>query len=370
MSITVLSPLLEIRPGAIEMLLYAFGSNASGQLGIGHAEDVHDPRLCPNLAVETASEQTGLPLKIAAGGNLTYLLFDDGGLYQAGRGMSSHEKQQVWSSTTFDRLHCTGFREIKLCALNWDAAVSVTEASDVYVEGSGPAGELALGSGVKYCAEARKLPGFPPGGTKVVDIASSVSHTVIILSNGEAWGWGNGRKGQLGKPAEVVWQARKITGVEFEVVRAVCGREFTFLVSDPSLGRHVILGSDKWGIKSKAPNAIHNWKDIAASWGSLFVLDNAGLVKSWGRNDRGQLAPSGLPPIAKLAAGSEHVLVLTTEGKIFAWGWGEHGNCGAYTDEEGNVSGIWNEIHIDDLPASSKVLGISAGCATSFVWSS
>ena len=350
------------------MRLYAFGSNGMGQLGIGHLQDVDGPRLCPTFSGEQGLEETDLPFAFAAGGNVTYLLFEDGNLYRAGCGMQTNEKQEVWSSTTFTRRFFTDLHKIKLCALNWDAATFVTETSDVYTEGHGPAGELGLGSGIKYCPETRKVSDFPPAGTKIIDIACGVSHTVVVLSNGDAWGWGNGRKGQLGQPAEVVWQARKIFEVDFRVVRAVCGREFTFLVGDPASGRYAIIGTEKWAIKSSAPKAIHNWKDIGASWGSLFVLDNTGLVTSWGRNDRGQLAPSDLPPIERLAAASEHVLAVSKEGRLLAWGWGEHGNCGAPTDENGNVAGVWNEISID-LPTSSKLVGIGAGCATSFVWS-
>ena len=137
----------------------------------------------------------------------------------------------------------------------------------------------------------------------------------------------------------------------------------------PSTGQHITFGSDKWGIKSRAPREIRNWKDIGASWGSLFVLDDSGLVTSWGRNDRGQLAPPRLPTIRQLAVGSEHVLVLSKEGHVLVWGWGEHGNCGSDTDDQGNVSnGGWNVFPILSPESSEKELGIGAGCATSFFW--
>lgn len=350
------------------MPIYAFGSNGSGQLGIGHSEDSHEPQLFFFPTEKMGLGQASLPLKFAAGGNATYVLLDDGTVYRAGCGALSSEGHRSWSSTRFERLRFPGSCKMKLCSLTWDAAICINEASEVYVEGMGLAGELSLGAEIKYSVNARKILGFPPSGTKIVDIASSVSHTVVVLSNGEAWGWGNGRKGQLGEPAGVIWQACKIIGIDFEVVRVECGREFTFLVGEPSSGRYAILGSDKWGVKTKAPDGIHNWKDIGATWGSLFVLDKAGLIKSWGRNDRGQLAPPGLPPIERMAAGSEHVLIESKEGKVLVWGWGEHGNCGANTDCEGNVSGRWNEFSIDSLPTLTKVAGIGAGCATSFIW--
>ena len=353
------------------MQLYAIGSNGSGQLGIGGLEDISSPQRCRFYTEQQELEPSGLPVKIVAGGNITYILFDNGDLYRAGRGAVLPTDQKTSSSSVFEEIWPYENRNTMLCSSTWNAVVFVNSNREVFVQGSGPAGELCLGPEIKHCAYAKKLQGqgFPPSGLTVVDIASSLSHTVVILSNGEAWGWGNGRKGQLGEPAEVVWIARKITGIGFPAVRVACGREFTFLVGEPSTGQYVIFGSDKWGIKSKLPTKIRNWRDIGASWGSLFVLDDGGLITSWGRNDRGQLAPPDLPPIQQLSAGSEHVLVLSKEGNVLVWGWGEHGNCGSNTDEQGDVkNGSWNVIPLHNLGHLVKISGIGAGCATSFIW--
>lgn len=87
-----------------------------------------------------------------------------------------------------------------------------------------------------------------------------------------------------------------------------------------------------------------------------------------GRSDHGQLPPRGLPNIEQLAAGSEHVVALTKAGEVISWGWGEHGNCGGNIDENGDVKGRWNVIPTHHLDESMKVLGVGAGCATSFFW--
>ena len=351
------------------MQLYAVGSNGSGQLGIGNLEDKSSPHLCRFTSENHLLEPSGLPVKVAAGGNTTYVLFNNGDLYRAGRGVLSSTERRTFLSSVFEKIRCQEDRKTRLCSSSWDAAVFIETNSKAFVEGSGPAGELCLGPEIRHCESAQEIKELPPSELEIVDVASSVSHIVVVLSNGEAWGWGNGRKGQLGEPADVVWRARKITGIDFRVVRVACGREFTFLVGEPSAGQHTILGSDKWGVKSGAPRKIQNWKDIGASWGSLFVLDNSGLITSWGRNDRGQLAPLGLPAIKQLAVGSEHALVRSEEGNVLVWGWGEHGNCGAYTDDQGNVNnGNWNVFPIAHPENSAKEVGIGAGCATSFFW--
>jgi len=89
---------------------------------------------------------------------------------------------------------------------------------------------------------------------------------------------------------------------------------------------------------------------------------------SWGRDDHGQLTPPELPSVSQVAIGSEHALVLTEEGEVCAWGWGEHGNCGPKTTD-GDVKGRWNVVASSKyLPAGSKISYIGAGCATSWIY--
>lgn len=343
-------------------MLYAFGSNGSGQLGICNEEDVSSPQPC-----SFDEESLGEIRQLVAGGNHTLVLFESGHLYFAGsnvdgRAGGAHFGRKV------DRFYTANLNslKVKMCSAMWEASVIVTTEEEVYTFGTGSKGELGAGQMVAS-SEPSKLPDFPPSSESIVHMASGVSHTVIVLSTGAVWGWGNGRKGQLGEPAAIVQIPRKIQGLNFAVVRAVCGREFTYLVGDPREGRHAVLGLNKWNIKSSAPPNVLHWKSIGASWCSIFVLKISGRIESWGRNDHGQLAPPQLPRIVKLAVGSEHVLALTEDMNVVCWGWGEHGNCGPNTNETNDVDGRWNEIAIP--PGNQNVVqGLAAGCATSFAW--
>ncbi|MCJ1449922.1 hypothetical protein MMC28_000250 [Mycoblastus sanguinarius] len=351
------------------MRLYAFGSNGSGQLGIGSKDDTSIPKICL-----FNSEIPGQPSTIVAGGNHTLLLFDEGTLYSSGSPCDGKapKESSLDSISIFQKSYISALdRKVKSCSALWDASVFVivdtnhkNEENHVYTAGLGSkdeqdAGEFSASIGL------HRLQQFPIDSPKIVDVASSVDHTVVVTPDGDVYGWGNGRKGQLDKPAEVVWAPRKFQKMGFRVVRAVCGRDFTYLVGEPSNGRHAVLGSDKWGTRSLAPASVPDWKEIGATWGSIFVLDSSGRLKSWGRNDHGQLAPPDLPLIEDLAAGSEHTVALTKEGQVISWGWGEHGNCGVDRDENGDVKGKWNKIPTEKY---GKVLGIGAGCATSFFW--
>lgn len=355
--------------------IYAIGSNGSGQLGIGHKEDVSVPK--PAFFTDSTPGQVS---QLKAGGNHT-LILSNGKLYGSGDSTSAALGLFTGSddsSLQFKQVKLTSSDSslydlpIVLCAATWEASFFVQKdengkSSRVYSFGTGNKGELGQGELIFRTAKAQLLKDFPPTGLEVVDLAASVSHVIAVLNNGDVYGWGTGRKGQLGHPERIVYTPRKIEGLDFEVVRAVCGREFTYLVGVPEQGKHVILGSDKWKVRSAAPSNVVGWQDIGAGWGSIMVLRNNGTVLPWGRDDHGQLAPPALPHLSQIAVGSEHALGLTLQGDVIAWGWGEHGNCGPSTSN-GDVKGKWNVIASSKyLPPESKIYSIGAGCATSWI---
>ncbi|KAE9374498.1 ATS1 protein, partial [Stipitochalara longipes BDJ] len=352
--------------------VYAIGSNGSGQLGIGHKEDVSVPKQV------LFDEENIQPIsQIKAGGNHTLLLSSEI-LYCSGD-TSSGACGLIFDSERSDshfyrvRLSTEDSKSpVVFCAASWEASIIVQQDEDgratkVLSFGIGNKGELGQGELLFRSSKAQLIKGFPPEGLEIVDLAASVSHVVAVLSNGDVYGWGSGRKGQLGEPEGIIYVPRRITDLDFKAVRAVCGREFTYLLGEHESGKHAVLGSDKWGVKSAAPIRLQNWKDVGASWGSIFTLDVRGKLLSWGRDDHGQLSPPELPPLSRIAIGSEHAIGLTNDGNVLAWGWGEHGNCGPSTTN-GDVKGKWNVIASSQyLLPESKISTIGAGCATSWV---
>src|SRR6266480_4482635 len=352
-------------------MLFALGSNSSGQLGIGHNEDVDVPTEVTLEVRPSAKAISNRIVTIAAGGNHTLILYGDGNILAAGDNSDGrcslnmaatglNKSTQLTSFVRLDELRSDIPADVyKFCAATWQASIFVDDR--IISCGTGTKGELGLGIGVTHATEPQTIPSFPPEGTKVVNLAASMGHVVVVLSNGDVYGWGAGRKGQIGSPPVDRWSPKKIEGIPFPAHRAVCGREFTYIVGEQCDGRHIVLGSDKWSVISDAPKELPPWKAIGASWGSIFVLLRTGNMLSWGRNDHGQLCPPNLPPVEQIAIGSEHALALTSSGQVIAWGWGEHGNCGQLTSD-GDVKGRWNV-----LPGIGNVYNIGAGCATSFI---
>lgn len=450
--------------------LFSLGSNGSGQLGIGHMEDTSVPKPVQfSAAATTAFDPHDDPIvKVAAGGNHTILVSSSGKAFWSGDastgacGEAVSREQGVDSDaaprTEFHPLilmpgpptsssspvdaddiarqqNRSKVGPIVHVACTWDCTVLVLQdtehggkATKVCVSGNSPVGSAS---------EARPdlvqwLPDFPPRGTQVVGLASGFRHVVAVLDNGEAWGWGHNRKGQLGydysaveppnvsspasvSPSETQQQKqqailnspRKIpldsrsaaAGDDFKVHAAVCCQYTTVLLAPPGDGRIRVLGADKWGLVHDAPSAVPQWKSMSAGWGCVYILTYDGNVVSWGRDDHGQRPPRDLPALVALSAGSEHCVAVTEDGwlangqsggtaarmlarptprdrrqQVIAWGWGEHGNCGPWTDMaaegvgSGDVKGRWNVLaSLASLPEGSEFTFVGAGCATSWV---
>ncbi|WPH02782.1 Hypothetical protein R9X50_00565000 [Acrodontium crateriforme] len=325
-------------------MLFAFGSNGSGQLGVGHTDDTSKPE--PSHAVNPGDDKIDA---IVAGGNHTSILFANG--FCKGFGIEGH--------TLFENDGSHGL--FSKASTTWSASFYVNQDGLVLCRGEGSNGELGCGKDVLLSKDFVYNISLD---CRVVHITSSMAHTVAVLENGQVWGWGNGRKGQLGQPSSIVWTPRKIEGIGFHAVNSICGKDFTCIIGKQD--ELLILGLDKndrFGIKRDAPDRVPpHTIAIAASWGSIYMLKEDGELLAWGRNDHGQLPPPNLPPIRAIAAGSEHCLALTKAGQVLAWGWGEHGNCGQPVDENGDVKNRWNEIEVDGC-----VSKIFAGCATSFI---
>lgn len=400
------------------MLLYAFGSNGSGQLSLSHKDDVSTPSRC---IFETPPASDDEIISIVAGGNHTLLLTKMGSVFAAGWNGDGRCGQMSMSNASSslseeiprfrrvvlrDSLSGVWIDTFKTVSATWEGSLLIAstpsaegpggnersgipaESEDrVFVMGSTPKGELGLGLALSTGSSGQSIqpgtsiPNFPPPGTTIPSLTSGMGHSVAVLSNGEVYGWGGSRKGQLGeglKDEKIVWRPAQIEGIPFPATGAVCGREFTVVFGEKAKGELVVLGDERnrWGLLD-VPRDLSRcgkgFSDIGASWHGVYVHatseSDAGSVVAWGRNDRGQLPPAGLPPVAQLAVGSEHVLALLRDGSVAAFGWGEHGNCGPETDSQGNVSGKYKVIPLPDevRARAGKVVGVGAGCATSWL---
>jgi protein ATS1 len=381
---------MPLPPPAVQ--LFSLGSNGSGQLGIGHQDDVSSPQPC---IFEDAPLQRLEPddeiVKIVVGGNHTLVLFASGAVFAAG---SNEFGQCGFPASTSTTTQTSIYRRVKFTSktadreeevLRFDNISATWEASFfisgdiIHVRGQGMKGELGLGAGVTQTDEkanfivlSEELGG---GSNKIQEIRSGMSHTVVLTDDGQLLGWGAGRKGQLGQESKlekIVWEPRRID-MPLQAAKIAVGRDFTFIAGEGDRW-HWLLGDNRYesdylpDLKTFVIASGESTYDLTASWSNIYALIHSDhQLKGWGRNDRGQLPPAGLPKLKSVAAGSEHCVGLTTDGEVVAWGWGEHGNCGPDVDVQANVAGgRWNGLPVT-LSDSEEVAGVGAGCATSFI---
>ena len=355
--------------------LWVFGSNGEGQLGEGIpvADIVDKPTLLPYQSWFRDIKA------IKSGDNHTLFQLKDGSVFgigddrvaQLGAGPMQGDPLDVISQVTqFRKLESNAV----LCAASCttSAFVSYNEGprSSLFTHGHGQWGELGRGDLVLASTnDLSKLPWMDTYlGGEATDFAAGVWHYIVVMADGSVYGWGKARLGQLGAGLrDKVNEPTKIEDIPFKPVKAICGKDFTYLVSDPSTGEHILLGKDKFNIVSNMPPDIKGWKDIGATWNAIFVLFDDGRLTAWGKENQWKLLPPDLPAIDTIAVGSDHILAVTKDEKIISWGWGKHGNCGdisAIKHELKNdlISGFWNEISIP-----GKIQNIFAGYCTSFV---
>jgi protein ATS1 len=256
--------------------LYALGSNASGQLGIGHHEDVDLPTPCQFILdperdgsssvkdhLRASRDLPSHVRKIVAGGNHTLVLCDNGAVYAAG---DAEALGKVVDPASQDPgLHLSDSQELapyfgrvmwwegtKLLdtfidiSATWSASFFVVEpeiqdgyvvrSGKIYACGRGEKGELGAGKGVNETKRPRLVAVFGskespeyttnnledvpliPG--PLAGIWSSVACTVTCSTDGvHVFGWGNCRKGQLGdslRERKVVWEPTRIAETDMK----------------------------------------------------------------------------------------------------------------------------------------------------------
>ena len=223
--------------------LLSFGSNGNYQLGLGDDKDRDEPdRVDDSELFSTAITM------MASGGNHTLFLLENGDLYGVGLNTSN----QLGPKLLFGEVCKQVWRiplpsQCKLVACGWEFSIVITASEKVMVAGFGSKGELGLGPSVTSTAGNgfMPIPDFPPFGTSIHKVATGMSHTVVLLSDGTLWGWGAGRKGQLGEPVEkCLWSPRRLyCNSHFEITHISCGRDFTVMGSS-STGQVKVVGNN------------------------------------------------------------------------------------------------------------------------------
>ncbi|KAI5950214.1 ATS1 [Candida theae] len=359
----------------------ACGSNGSYQLAQNNDEDQR--KLNPCLFRHEGEEPTFTntieyrPIKVACGGNHTLILLENGVVYSCGDNEfgQTGRPDGILAVPVFTRITPVQNKIIDI-SCGWDYSFLLTEQNELYACGQGLKGELGLGNDVSVASSPKLVIRFD---AKVCKIRTVVNHTIVQTDEGKLYGWGNCRKGQLGTVNKelvkrgAVWQPIELDFGIPHVDTFELGREFT-----------IISTSDTFHIFGKSTIDIYKLRDQVDSgewmdtmWSSVhFKTHNT--IKSFGTNTHGQLYNyDSIGEDFEFVVGSEHGL-LKRGSIVYAWGWGEHGNCGEMNrckseirDDSCEMESKDDDITFDYLnvlyDGPDKVVMIAGGCATSWI---
>jgi alpha-tubulin suppressor-like RCC1 family protein len=318
---------------------YGAGWNERGQLGDGTTTDRHTP-------VRVASGLTGIS-QVAGGNSHSLFLLANGEAYGAGE----NNYGRLGDGTGTDRHTpvrvASGLANISQVAAGNYHSLFLLANGEAYGAGWNERGRLGDGTWTNRHTPVRVASGL----TGISQVAGGGSHSLFLLANGEAYGAGQNRYGELGDGTTTdrhtpVRVASGLTGIS-QVAGG--GSHSLFLLAngeaygagsnyDGQLGdgtttdRHtpVRVASGLKGISQVAGGGSH----------SLFLLAN-GEAYGAGQNTRGQLGDgttterhtpvrvaSGLTNISQVAAGGDHSLFLLANGEAYGAGWNRYGQLG------------------------------------------
>lgn len=345
-------------------VLKCWGRNLDGQLGVGHTRDVGDAahEIGDRLRI-TDLGRDRRALQVAGGSRHTCALLDDRTVKCWGDGASG----KLGSGDTEDRgdeggemgntlpvVDLGGARALQLAAGSTHTC-ALLEGGIVKCWGLNTQGQLGLGDvlarGDQPGEMGAALPAVDLGaGRRALAVSVGVAHACALLENGEVKCWGQNDRGQLG-------------------------------VGD------VLNRGDEPGEMGEALPAVDlGAAAVAIEAGGYFTcaLLEAGRLKCWGQNNRGQLGQGHIDSqgdqpgelvalpfvdlgagrrVQLIQAGQDYACALLDDGTVKCWGGNFFGQLGQEDlavrgDEPGEMGDALPPI---DLGTDRHVLTLSAG---------
>ncbi len=318
-------------------LLFCWGSNNKGQLGLGSGVTA---KLTPTL-VPLAQPAVA----VAAGDNHTCAVLDDGTVACWGQNNSGEAGSDA-GGTVYQPSLVTGLADVTAVSAGTRHTCALDKRGKARCWGENGYGQLGDGAG-----GFSSQPVTVHGNRSFTDISSGAQHTCAVETSGLIYCWGYNLHGQLGidslQPAFSPWPLQ-VTALTDAVGVTAGGNHSCALRQtgearcwgDDSNGQ---LGNDTMFTSFARPVALagsHAFSAIAAGSSHTCALSADGSLYCWGKNAGGQLGSTpgadqaepvyvdGPGGNSSIASGSGHSCLLTRGGAIRCWGDNANGQLG------------------------------------------
>jgi uncharacterized repeat protein (TIGR01451 family) len=277
--------------------VWTWGDNSYGQLGDGSTVSRKIPAQVASLSNILA---------IDAGDSFNLALRNDGTVWAWG----INNKGQLGDGTTVTRtqpVQVQGMSNIKAIAAGVDLSLAIDSGGTVWAWGNNGAGALGDGTTVD-----RLIPVKTAGLANVIAVSagglnfgnfdgstSSASFSLALKSDGTVWSWGDSHFGNLGDGG--------------------FGGRFTPAQISGLNGITAISAGREHGVALKSDGTVWCWGYNSMGLlgiGSSEVGPKTPVKVLWLRN------------IKAIAAGGEHTIALSQDGRVFGWGNGFNGQLG------------------------------------------
>ncbi len=314
--------------------LKGWGSNSSGQLGIGSNANQDLP-----VTIGSSHDWDA----VSAGSHHTVARKTDGSLYAWGENGSG----QLGDGTDSDKNHPVRIgTDTHWSAISAGGSHTVAiKSGTLWAWGGNRYGQLGDGTTSEYPSPTQEQ----SHDTYWSRITTGNYHTVAIKSDGTLWAWGDNRFGQLGDGTTIYRSLPTQIGNDSGWSDVSAGNYHTVAIKNGTLwawgfNNHGQLGNgDPAHADQNQPVHIgsdSNWAAVSAG-GSHTVAIKNGTLWAWGRNNHGQLGNGDAThadqnqPVhigsdsnwTAVSAGGSHTIAIKN-GTLWAWGYNQFGQLG------------------------------------------
>ena len=323
--------------------VYVCGDNNAGQLGLGDYSNKNTP---------TKNDFLQDIVQVAAGYNHSLVLSEDGLVYSFGRntsgclgiGLTSQELPATSKPTIV-------IEDIIQVAAGNNHSLVLDRDGNVLSCGNNSLGQLGLGDNI-YVTTMEIIPSI----NNIIQISTGIAYSLALTNTGQVYAWGYNSFGQLGLGYIFNTNIPTLLSTISNIVQVSAGSSHSLMLNNegkvygcgannsdqPSLG----LG-DTYNKRDPTLNTyLNNIVYVSAGAGASLTLDKDGQVYAFGRNEYGlfgsniqQIIPlllSDMNDIIQIA-NKRHIVLLQADGRIYVHGPNSSGQLGLGDNNDRNM---------------------------------